>query len=209
MLRTYLSQRLPRFLQANILHFQALFWCIGKFLSLPGPISIQTKNPMFGVLHTFSSRSCLIMSFKSDAIVKHDCFSPMFSSASAFRYLPWSYHLENIVGWLPCMLCLAFLSICFALWNITCLSEAPRFGPRVEFFWMTKPGIEVKSQLVFWSVVGLREYFTFLPQLQWMMPISERHCNQDIEIVQNSRKVQRSLCGWCPRVIFVIPRWTF
>ena len=31
---------------------------------------------------------------------------------------------------------------------------------------VTKPGIEVKSQLVFWSVVKLREYFKFLPQLQ-------------------------------------------
>ena len=31
---------------------------------------------------------------------------------------------------------------------------------------MTKPGIEVKSQVVFWNVVGLREYFKFLPQLQ-------------------------------------------
>ena len=40
------------------------------------------------------------------------------------------------------------------------------FGPRLEFFLMTKPGIEVKSQLVFCAVVGLREYFKFLPQLQ-------------------------------------------
>ena len=31
---------------------------------------------------------------------------------------------------------------------------------------MTNPGIEVKSQLVYWNVVGLREYFKFLPQLQ-------------------------------------------
>ena len=32
-----------------------------------------------------------------------------------FRYSSWSYHLESIVGWLPCLLRLAFFSICFAL----------------------------------------------------------------------------------------------
>ena len=32
----------------------------------------QTKNPMFGVLQPFSSRSCTIVSFKSDANEKHD-----------------------------------------------------------------------------------------------------------------------------------------
>ena len=59
--------------------------------------------------------------------------------------------------------CLAFLSICFALKNITCLSERPCFGPRLELLLMTKPGIEVKSQLVFWNVVELREYFKISP----------------------------------------------
>ena len=52
--------------------------------------------------------------------------------------------------------------------------ETPYFGPRLENFFMRKPGIEVKSQLVLWSVVGLREYFKFLPQLQYIIPISER-----------------------------------
>ena len=41
-------------------------------------------------------------------------------------------------------------------------------------FLMTKPGVEVKSQLAFWSVVGLRESFKFLSQLQKMIPISEK-----------------------------------
>ena len=39
-----------------------------------GPISIQTKDPMFGVLQPFSFRNCIVMSFKSDAIEKHDFF---------------------------------------------------------------------------------------------------------------------------------------
>ena len=38
------------------------------------PISIQTKNPMFGVLQPFSFRSCIIVSFENDAIVKRDFF---------------------------------------------------------------------------------------------------------------------------------------
>ena len=32
----------------------------------------QTKNPMFGVLQPFSFRSCIVVSFKTDAIEKHD-----------------------------------------------------------------------------------------------------------------------------------------
>ena len=39
-----------------------------------GPISIQTKDPMIGVLQPFSFRSCIVMSFKSDTIEKHDFF---------------------------------------------------------------------------------------------------------------------------------------
>ena len=68
-------------------------------------------------------------------------------------------------GYHACLTCLAFFSICF---------ETPCFGPRLEFFLMTKQGIEVKSQLGFCSVVGLRESFKFLPQLQEMIPISEK-----------------------------------
>ena len=71
---------------------------------------------------------------------------------------------------------------------------------------MTKPGIEVKSQLVFWSVVGLREYLKFLPQLQINDPdFREGITNQDIHVLQNSRKVRRSLCGSCRRITVVIP----
>ena len=99
-------------------------------------------------------------------------FPPILWSANGFRYPTCSYHLQRIVGWLPCILCLAFLSKCFALWNITCLSETPCVGPRLELLLMTNPRIEVKSQLVFWNVVGLREYFKFLPQLQYMIPNS-------------------------------------
>ena len=53
--------------------------------------------------------------------------------------------------------------ISFALKIMICLSDAPCFGPRLEFFLMTKPGIEVKSQLAFWVVVGLRLYFHISP----------------------------------------------
>ena len=42
--------------------------------------------------------------------------------------------------------CLAFLSISFALKNMICRSDWPCFGPRLEFFLMTKTGIEEKSQ---------------------------------------------------------------
>ena len=62
--------------------------------------------------------------------------------------------------------CLDFLSISFALKNKICLSDAPCFGPQLEIFLMTKPGIEEKSELAFSVVVGLRLYFKFLPQLQ-------------------------------------------
>ena len=68
--------------------------------------------------------------------------------------------LARIVRWRPCFDCLAFSSISFALKNMICLSDAPCFGPRLEFFLMTKPGIEVKSPLAFSVVVGLRLYFT-------------------------------------------------
>ena len=37
-------------------------------------ISIQTKNPMFSDLSPFSSCSCIVVSFKSDPIEKHDFF---------------------------------------------------------------------------------------------------------------------------------------
>ena len=66
--------------------------------------------------------------------------------------------------------------------------------------------IEVKSQSAFCKVVGLREYLKFLPQLQLLIRCRKRHYNQDIDVLQNSRKVRRSLFGSCRRVIVVIPR---
>ena len=36
----------------------------------------------------------------------------------------------------------------------------------------------------------------------------KKHCNQDIDVLQNSRKIRRSLRGSCRRVVVVIPRWT-
>ena len=82
MLWTYRYQRLFGFRQVNILHCPASFWCICIILSLSnrflGPISIQMKNQMFGVPYSFSSCSCIIMSLKSDAIVKHNFFLAFF-----------------------------------------------------------------------------------------------------------------------------------
>ena len=57
--------------------------------------------------------------------------------------------LARIVGWPPCFDCLAFSSISFALKNMICLSDAPCFGSRLEFFLMTKPGIEAKVAISF------------------------------------------------------------
>ena len=126
------------------------------------------ESPCFAFCNRFRSarvaeKSSLSRALRSKSIIS---FSPILCSANDFRYPSCSYHLESIVGWLPCFSCLAFLSICFALKNMICLSHVPCFGPRLEFFLMTKLGIEVKSQLVFWSVVGLREVFKFHPQLQ-------------------------------------------
>ena len=84
-------------------------------------------------------------------------FSPTLCSANDFRHPSCAYDLARIFGWPPCFGCFAFLSISFALENMICLSDA--CGPRLEFFTMTKPAIEGKSQLAFWVVARLRLYF--------------------------------------------------
>ena len=146
------------------------------------PISIQTKNPMFGVLQPFSSRSCIVLSFKSDAIKKHDLFFVIVVLCQRISVFSCAYHLERTVGWLPCFSCLVFLSISFPLKNIMCLSDAPCFVPRLEFFLMTKLGIEIKLQLAFWNCNESSRF-------------PNKNCNQDIKFLQNSRKVRRSLFG--------------
>ena len=55
----------------------------------------------------------------------------------------------------------AFLSICFAWWYILCLSEGPCLAPRLLFFLITYPGIEVTSRLFWSNSVGLRVDFIF------------------------------------------------
>ena len=52
-------------------------------------------------------------------------------SESDFLHSASAYHLERIVGWIPCF-CLAFLSICFARKYILCLSEAPCLTQRLS-----------------------------------------------------------------------------
>ena len=105
---------------------------------------------MFGVLQPLSFCSCIVLSFKSDAIKKHDLFFVIVVLCQRISVFSCAYHLERIVGWLPCFSCLVFLSISFTLKSIICLSETPCFGPRLEFFLMTKPGIEVQSLFAVW-----------------------------------------------------------
>ena len=65
---------------------------------------LQTKNPMFGVLQPFSFRSCIVVTFKSDAIEKHAFFFANIVHRQWFSIFSWSCHLKSIVGWLPCLL---------------------------------------------------------------------------------------------------------
>ena len=115
--------------------------------------------------------------------------SPILFFANESWYLSCAYHLATIVGWLSRFPCIAFVSISFALKNITCLSDAPCFGPRLDFFLMTKPGIEVKSNMATWIVVGLRLYFKFSRNCNKWSRFVKRHCNQEIKVCQNSRRV--------------------
>ena len=115
-----------------------------------------------------AEKTCRSKAMRSKSMTS---LSPILCSANDFRYSSCSYHLECLVGWLPCLPCLllsqASASPCRT--SPVFQRETPCFGPRLEFFLMTKPGIEVKSQLVFWSVVGLRMYFIQIS------PASARH----------------------------------
>ena len=164
---TLRSEKLPSFRQVSVLHFKALFECNGKFWSLSKRLFGAHQHPN-EESNVWCSVTVQLSQLKSRFFQERNMtsFSPISRFANESRYFSCAHHLERIVGWLPCFSCLAFLSVCFAFKNITCLLETPYFGPRLEFFFMTKRGIETKSQFVFWSVVGLREYFRFLPQLQ-------------------------------------------
>ena len=155
---TYRSQRLLCFFQVSVLHLKALFKCIGKFWSLSkrhlGPSAFKRRTQCLAFCNRsarVAEKSCLSRAMRSVSVAS---FSPVLCAAADFRYPSCSSHLESIIGWLPCFGSLAFLSISFALKNMICLSGAPCFGPRLEFFSMKKSGIEVKSQFVFWIVVG-------------------------------------------------------
>ena len=74
-------------------------------------------------------------------------FSPILCSDNDFRYSSCSYHIERVVGWFPCFSCLAFFSICFALLNITCLSET-------QLFWYST-GILLNDKARDWSKIAI------------------------------------------------------
>ena len=88
--------------------------------------------------------------------------------------------------------------MCFAWKYIFCLSEAPCLAPRLLFFLITYPNIEVTSRL-FWShSVGLCEDFIFLPQLQQIIPVSQwalqlGHCC--LEEFSQSSKISVLFCS--------------
>ena len=73
------------------------------------PISIQTKNPTFGVLQPLCSRSCIVVSFKSDAIEKHDFLLTnivlrQWLSVFFFVIQPWKYRWTAAMFALSCFL---------------------------------------------------------------------------------------------------------
>ena len=96
-------------------------------------------------------------------------------SYNEFLYDSLAYHRESIVGWRPCFPCRAFLSICLAWYYIFFFrSEGPCLAPRQLFFLITYLGIEVTSRLFWSNSVGLREDFMLLPQLQQIIPNSQK-----------------------------------
>ena len=162
---------------------------------------------MFGVLWPFSSRSCIVVFQERCDRKNMTSFSPISCFCQRisvfFLCIPsWENRRMAPVLWLSC-----FLKHLLRLEKHH-LSDAPCSGPQLEFFLMTKPVTEVMSQLAFWVVVGLRLYFKFSRNFNKWYRFLKKHCNQDIDVWQNSRKVRRSLFGSCRREMFVIPRWT-
>ena len=60
----------------------------------------------------------------------------------------------------------SFVQHLFSLVIHLCLSGGPCLAPRLLFFLITYPGIDVTSRLFWSNSVGLCEDFIFLPQLQ-------------------------------------------
>ena len=106
------SQRLLRFRQVSVLHFKALFWCNGKFWSLSKrllrPI-LKRRIQCLAFLQPFGSRSCIVVSFKSDAIEKQDFLFAnivlrQWLSVSFLFVPPWKYHRMAAMFALSCFL---------------------------------------------------------------------------------------------------------
>ena len=125
---------------------------------------MHRKIPTFigGAQHWRKGKSCFTIAslLKDTTVQPHELNGYRTPNSGFFVWMLMGLRnfLARIVGWPSCFGCLAFSSISFALRNMICLSDAPCFGPRLEFFLMTKPGIEVKSQLAFSVIVGLRLY---------------------------------------------------
>ena len=80
-----------------------------------------------------------------------------------------------------------FCNISLTSWYIRCRSEGPCLAPRLLFFIITCPGIEV-TWLFCSNSVGLCDDFIFLPQLQQIFRFPNRHCSQDIVVWKSFRK---------------------
>ena len=139
---------------ANSCRCRRRFWCPSAFKWRTWCLALCGRSALV------DEKSCLSRAMRSKSMTS---FSPILCSANDLRCPSCANHLARIGGWTPCFDCLALSSISFTLRNMICRSDALCFGPRLEFLSMAKPGIEVESRLVFWSVVGLREYFKMSP----------------------------------------------
>ena len=135
--------------------------CLRVFLR---PISIQTKNPVFSVLNSFTFCSCVEMPFQSDPVVKHDF---LFPNTVLRQWLPvsflsipsWKYRRMAPMLVLTCL----FQHLPCPEVHYICLSDGPCFAPLLEFFFMTK--LRDRSEV---AIVLLGSWRTswVLPQLQ-------------------------------------------
>ena len=111
------------------------------------PISIQTKNPMFGVLQPFSFCSWKVVSFKSDAIKKHDF---LFANIVLRQWL--SVSLLFVPPWKDCRMIAMFTLSCF-LGHLLRLVEH-HLSFRDIMFW-SSTGILLHDKAKDWSKIAI------------------------------------------------------
>ena len=148
--------------------------------------------------------SCLSRAMRSKRMTS---FSPILCSANDFRYSSWLYHLDS-TRWMASMFALS----CFLKHLLRSVDHHLSF--RSTMFW-SSTGILLNDKVRDRSnvAIGLVERCR-TPRVR---PISlstalndpdfgESIAIRDIDVLQDSRKVRRSLCNSCRRVIVVIPR---